>query len=46
MELPLNLDHIYVMAKTKSGCEVYFPIKDSDDINEKKELYTKIMEDY
>jgi hypothetical protein len=46
MDVPLNLDRVYVMATTKSGCEVYFPLKNTDNIDEKKEMCTKMMSEY
>ncbi len=35
--LPLNTDRAYVMAKTPDGCEVYAPIKASDDGEAKRD---------
>lgn len=34
--VPLNTDRIFVMGKTKNGCEVYVPIKSTDDPTKKK----------
>ena len=43
-DLPLNTDNIYVMAKTKNGCEVYAPILATDNAQEKKKQLQKELD--
>ena len=44
-KLPLNIDRVFVMAKTNCGCEVYAPILEGDDDKVKnRELWDELNE--
>ncbi len=44
--VPLNTEKVYVMATTKTGCEIYMPVNSQDDveINKKKDDLQKYLD--
>lgn len=42
--VPFNTDKIYIMAKTAEGCEIYAPILETDNAQDKKkELQDELL---
>ena len=45
--IPYNTKHVYVMGKTKSGCEIYMPVDSYDEdviVSKKEQLQNKLNE--